>query len=677
MGLLMLKVASDRWVEKCINSLVFVISSTFVLSLIRIFFFYHYKSPDLVWSDFYPALIMGMRVDAKWLLIFIAAAWVLLLLSYWRPSFWMYTIAIGVVGQAIMVGLSLGNYEFYGFYGTPFSSLVFGLFQDDTEAILVTLWKDWPIFSYLIAWVLLTIIPIIVVLSVRKIISSVASFGVGCVWKKDSLFIYIIIALIGTISVVGVIRGSLGKFPLRQQDFSVSTNAFINATVPGGAAAFYEAWKGQNAIKFNGGSQMALVEMGFKNKGEAEAAISKIRITGSVIEEKRHSAEHVVVVIMESMGRDIFETQNLPKNDVLGELANQLDRAVVFRNGVSINNGTFPSLEGILFDTSISPLTQSRYGKKRFPFSNYLPFKEAGYKMVFLTSGSEAWRMINDNFPIQGFDEIVGSTALSKEFLEAEVGTWGIGDKWMFDKAVDILKEADEKREKICLVILSTTNHPPFKVPDGILVNPVDPNLLPSFVKDERSKCIPSFETYQYAANALGVFVKSIYSEGFSNNTVVVATGDHNTRLQYDSMEYLPHMRGVPLLFWLPDSWDDVRAKADTTRWVSHRDIFPSILGMVLGVPPKIHEGRDLFSNETFDLALSFTTFGDKGFAIGSWGAVGLNNGGQVTCMRWNGDRLDLLDVCTGEFKLMADAARAQRALSDYQVREGVLAAPK
>ena len=73
MGLLMLKVASDRWVEKCINSLVFVISSTFVLSLIRIFFFHHYKSPDLVWSDFYPALIMGMRVDAKWLLIFIAA----------------------------------------------------------------------------------------------------------------------------------------------------------------------------------------------------------------------------------------------------------------------------------------------------------------------------------------------------------------------------------------------------------------------------------------------------------------------------------------------------------------------------------------------------------------------------------------------------------------------------
>lgn len=55
----MLKVTSDRWVEKCINSLVFVISSTFVLSLIRIFFFYHYKSSDLVWNDFYPAINNG------------------------------------------------------------------------------------------------------------------------------------------------------------------------------------------------------------------------------------------------------------------------------------------------------------------------------------------------------------------------------------------------------------------------------------------------------------------------------------------------------------------------------------------------------------------------------------------------------------------------------------------
>lgn len=74
-------------------------------------------------------------------------------------------------------------------------------------------------FSCLIAWVLLTIIPIIIVFSVRKIISSAASFGVECVREKYSLFIYIVIALIGTISVVGVIRGSLGKFPLRQQDF--------------------------------------------------------------------------------------------------------------------------------------------------------------------------------------------------------------------------------------------------------------------------------------------------------------------------------------------------------------------------------------------------------------------------------------------------------------------------
>lgn len=55
----MLRVVSDWWVEKCINSLIFVIASTFVLSFIRIFFFHHYKSPDLVWGDFYPAINNG------------------------------------------------------------------------------------------------------------------------------------------------------------------------------------------------------------------------------------------------------------------------------------------------------------------------------------------------------------------------------------------------------------------------------------------------------------------------------------------------------------------------------------------------------------------------------------------------------------------------------------------
>ena len=37
-------------------------------------------------------------------------------------------------------------------------------------------------------------------------------------------------------------------------------------------------------------------------------------------------------------------------------------------------------------------------------------------------------------------------------------------------------------------------------------------------------------QTYQYSANALGQFVERLQASGLANKSVVVATGDHNSR---------------------------------------------------------------------------------------------------------------------------------------------------
>ena len=68
---------------------------------------------------------------------------------------------------------------------------------------------------------------------------------------------------------------------------------------------------------------------------------------------------------------------------------------------------------------------------------------------------------------------------------------------------------------------------------------------------------------------------------------------------------------------WAPESLEAAAAKVDVTRWAGHRDIFPTIAGVVLGKAPEIHEGRNLFANEEMDLVLSYT-----GLAVGSWGAA-------------------------------------------------------
>lgn len=661
----------SRSALRLLQSAVFYAAALLFLTVVRALFCGVYKPADVSWADCLPALWMGLRVDAKWAGILLAPAWIFVLLGLWKPVFWRAAKVLGALGAALMLVVAVVNFGYYDFYGTPISPIIFGFLQDDTKAIIATIWKDWPVFRYLLVFALALCFAPACAWAVGRLCGGQAA--TASVGGRRGAILLAVASLVMTVALVGLIRGSFGKFPLRQQDYAVSTHVFVNAAVPGGAASLYEAWKGQKALELKGGAGAALTAMGFRTKQEAEDVLAALRRPETPLPAPAEKP-HVVFAVMESMGRDIFESHHLPDNDTLGALAAELEQAVVFRNAVSVENGTFPSLEGLLFDTPLSPLTQSRYGRKTFPFSKVLDFKRAGYKVVYLTSGTETWRQVDVNFPLQGFDEVIGAVQLAKDFPEAEVGTWGIGDKWMFRKAESLLMEADKKGEKLFLLILSATNHPPHRVPDGDKTAPVDLKALPAFVDQSDPTLIRSMmETYQYSSNALGNFVHAVRAGALGAKTLIAATGDHNSRLNYTSPEYMQHMRGVPLLFWLPDAWSALKTGVDANRWAGHRDMFPTLKGLALGLTPALYEGRNLFAKDDFDLVLSFSSLGNRGFAIGSWGAVGLNDGGGFSCFRWQDDRLVGEAVCSPEIKRMGGAARAERALADYTVRSGVL----
>ena len=52
--------------------------------------------------------------------------------------------------------LSLVNLHYFGFYKTPIDSLVFGLVEDDTQAVLITIWEDFPVIWTLLLGAALT-----------------------------------------------------------------------------------------------------------------------------------------------------------------------------------------------------------------------------------------------------------------------------------------------------------------------------------------------------------------------------------------------------------------------------------------------------------------------------------------------------------------------------------------
>ena len=569
-----------QWLQETISAIIFFVVSLLVFGLIRVFFFYWYRSNEPFSGGFVDALLMGLRLDARWFGQGLVLSWLLWLLGIFLPKVKLISKALAVLVLGLFVLVDLVNFGFYGFYGAPINSIIFGLAQDDTVAVIVTIWRDWPVITYCLALVLLTVIPCVFYKVFRKRASK--KFFEGRSVKQQWCTI-VAMTVVLTCALGVICRGSLGTFPLRQQDLIVGTNEFINATIPNGFSALYEANKSRKALDLRGGANKVLSNFGFASESEALGVLQEIR--GSLsIETKPVQHQHVVLTVMESMGIDQFDSDS-PTNNTLGSLREELNDAFVFRNAISVNNGTFPSLEGLLFDTPLTPLTQSAYGKKQFTFSQALAFKKAGYKTVYLTSGTEKWREVDTNFPIQGFDRIFGAAAIKEKYPQAEFGTWGVGDQWTFQFATDLLAEADNNGEKLFLVILSATNHPPHKVPDGVSVAPIDTHALPTYITDDRqSELLKSMmQTYQYASDALGKFIHALRVKGLLEKSLIATTGDHNARLKYESTGFWHRQFGVPVIFWVPQEVRIRHENLNTKRWVGHRDIFPTLRALALG----------------------------------------------------------------------------------------------
>lgn len=560
-----------------------------------------------------------------------------------------------------MVILGLVNLEFHRCYGTPISPVIFGLMQDDTGAIVTQILRDWPVARYALLLATLIALP---ALAARLIPADGAPLRA----VAGSIALSVAFAL--------AMRGTLDTFPLRQQHLGVSPHLFINQCVQNGAFSLYEAWKGQKALDFSDGELAEVKRLGFRGIDEVDAILQE-RPAGRSERPAKAPARrpHVFLAIMEAMGRDEFESHVPGRNDMLGALAGELHDAWIFRNGLTIGSGTFPAVEGLLFDSPYTPLSQSRYGHEPFPFSKVLPFREAGYRVVYLTGGEASWRGLNETLPLHGFDEVLGAANIHEAFPEAQPGTWGVGDEWMFRFAARLLKETDAAPDgrPLLLVMLSTTNHGPHRVPDGRPSLPVDPDALPAVVvRDKtREEFSAQLQTYQYAANWLGWFVGELRRSDVLGHALVATTGDHNARFTYPPSGAWHHHLGIPFLVWAPEEIRRAAGDVDTSIWATQRDLFSTLAALALGREPLPEEGRNL-TNPSRDFAYGYFGIAENGFAIGPEGAVAVNDSGELSCLQMQGDTLEGAP-CSAELERMGRFSAAQRAKVDWVIRSSLL----
>ncbi|MGP8307269.1 LTA synthase family protein [Vibrio sp. YIC-376] len=562
-------------------------------------------------QDVLRAFVVGARFDAKIVLIGFAPLLLMgLLMAGKERAFqaWLRLTPWYSAGISFLLcALSIANYYYYDTYGNYIDVFVFGLFDDDTKAVLESAWEDYPIVrsffvSLALAWF---------VLFVNRRLLKISQCWT---WQSRHWAITTVSVLLTIAAYFIVARGSIGSLPLKRYHANVSQCKTLNVITPNAFMAL--SWANSDykeQAKFEPISQQILTEQMVKVLGQPTPEYRT--------QENAYLTEnppHVVMALMEGMGSNILIEDDPNKNDLLGSLRDAFEEDFVFTRFLAGSTATIDSIVMMLLHSDVPTISHTGAQKISLPSSAVLPYKRAGYDVVFIYGGNSMWRNLANYLPIQGFDTVYDENSIIRDFPEAKkyADTWGVPDSYTFKFAKKLL---DEATKPTMIYIMTVTNHSPYRAPEYYKpeVTHVSERLksLVSSIAGEEQNLL---QAYQYASNALGDFVKSIKNSELGENTVIAASGDHRVRsISSKNHDEFAASYGVPFYLYVPKPiLDSTDYKYEPERVGSHRDIFPTLYHFSLSKQSYISLGGENLlspfgvSNRGYNLHRSINLWG-------------------------------------------------------------------
>ncbi|PWI33089.1 phosphoglycerol transferase [Vibrio albus] len=552
-----------------------VLLSAVLLLIGRVIFFYLQVDPDMLSGrevDLFRAFWVGSRFDLKVATIGFAPLFLLGLLVAAFPVGFSKLRKILPYYAAVLFFLlttfSIGNYYYYTTFGNYIDVFVFGLFDDDTGAVLTSVWSDYPVLVALLAVAAITFLMTFIVSRFLRLSER---------WSIKSMHwsLMTVVVVITVLAYASLARGSLTILPLKRYHASVSDYDVLNKLTPNAFVALEWARADYNKQATFEPVTEDLVVAQMQKVLQQPTPEYTTPVNSYLAENK----PHVVMALMEGFGTNVLVEDDANNNDLLGSLRPAFHDDFVFKRFLAGTTATIDTMAMMLFHSSSPNISRSSAQKVRLPSSAVLPYKKAGYEVVYITAGNAMWRNLLNYLPLQGFDRIIDENTLIREYPESEAyyGTWGVPDEFAFKYAEKLMKESEKP---LMIYLLTVTNHSPFMVPENYQPKPVQPSqrlntLLGPMA--EHGKAL--LGAYQYANNALGDFVASVKSSALKDRTVIAATGDHRMRyLDPNQPDELAISFSVPFYLYVPDA---IRSHTDFTydekRIGSHKDIFPTL----------------------------------------------------------------------------------------------------
>ncbi|MDO4783238.1 MAG: LTA synthase family protein [Capnocytophaga felis] len=492
----------------------------------------------------------------------------------------------------VFTSLQIIDFFFYQFFQSHINILFFGIFNDDTSAVLHSVWTDYPIFKILLIFTLVLGSFIVV----HKYIYRSFLQNTNRISKTASICLLLIFPSF----VVGM-RGSLGVFTLRREHTNVSTNLFINSLCYNAPYALQFANIELKENHINPDIEKTLQDSGFESVNQVKEAYQQpdSNLFNSEMYSRtqendflKKNPPNVIFFLMESMSNHYFELHSDELN-LLGDLAPLLPDLYYFKNCLSSHNGTIGSLENLLINTPKGIVSQSPYFDVSFSSSVAKPFKKQGYETMFITGANPSWRNVDNFIKHQDFDIIEGSSHIIDKIPNAETFAWGVHDGYLFDYIAERLRVPSEKPRFIFSLTIS--NHTPYEIPSHYKPYSIDIKSLGENIRVNKEMASENFYAHQYAASQLAKFIRFVKDSPLGKNTIIAITGDHNIRqvFEYDG-ENAFLQRSVPILFYIPDAYKPLFF--DGNIMASHKDIFPTLFHLSLSNQEYVYSGDNMFS---------------------------------------------------------------------------------
>lgn len=578
-----------------------------VFRVLPLFLFRGENNPEASVSDLLLAFWTGFKFDTI-IITYLFAVLLLFLIPLIITSSKKYVSFISRFYKIYFITISFLvlilvtiDYYYYRFFHSHLDAMAFGIVEDDTKAVLVSVWTDYPVIRLLIGF---TLSFLIIRWFYRKIMVKEYQFFSGNFIVRT---VYVILFL--GVFLLGM-RGSLGTFPIGKDNMVICNNNVINDITPNGV--FYLKETITDRMRYQIDTTIAPILSKYKyhnpksavqeyiikkvESGKLMESLEQITDTNSFLEK---NPPNVVFIVMESFGNHYFDLHSESLN-LLGELEEQLNYCYIFRNFLSSCNGTIPSLESLVVNTPSTPISQSKYKTVSLKSSCALPFKEQGYNTTYITGGDLAWRNTGNYISRQYFDEVEGRGEVLKTVKGSSDCTWGVYDQFLFERIYDKLTENNSTGKSSFIFALTTTNHTPFERPKSYKPHPVElTQEIIEATKTTEEITVDNFTSYQYSSHYLGELINKIRNSEFGDNTIIAITGDHSNKQLFEYADDMAYYKlTVPFILYVPEAYMQQKV-VDTARFGSHKDIFPTLYSLALSEQKYLNSGNDLLSPDT------------------------------------------------------------------------------